>query len=114
MTDILESLEIEYLERLAQRSAEWQVKHPDEAKLLREQVTATFRRPGKPDPEPGSLAWEMVEQAVNEAVRARKGWPTARAFIALQGGDELPTPPRPAPRPLVTVPDRKRIAAGDA
>ncbi len=115
--DILDNIENAYAERLAQRATEWQTKHPAEAKQLREDVTAKYRRAGKPDPEPGSFPWLMLEAAVVEAIRAKKGWPTLREFERLQAGHETPSPPiMPLRKPVAPTrdyDDRKAAAAGE-
>lgn len=117
--DIFAALEAAYAERLEQRAVLWQTKHPEEARALRESVAVQFRRPGMPDPEPGSLAWLTIEAAVVEAIRAKKGWPTLREWERLNAGHEPAPPvrtthpkPLPMPKNLERV-DHKAIAAGD-
>lgn len=112
--DILTNLENDYADRLTKRAVEWQTKHPDEAKALREEVAAKYRRTGKPDPEPGSFPWMMLEAAVVEAIRVKKGWPTMRQFQDLQAGIQ---PPRYVPpklrQPTREFDDHKAKAAND-
>lgn len=115
MTDVLANLEEFYAASLAEKATRWQTRNPEEAKTIREAVTIQFRRPGMSDPEPGTLAWLTLEAAIVEAIRAKKGWPTLRAFTLLQAGEE----PAPPIVPLKIVPpkvdreDRQKLAAGD-
>lgn len=116
--EIFANLAAAYAERLEKRAQEWQVKHPDEAKQIREEVTARFRRAMKPDPEPGSIQWLMVEAAVVDAIRAKKGWPTLREYERIQAGEEPIAKPinRPKPQPVKPIrdyDDRKSKAAGE-
>jgi hypothetical protein len=114
--EIFTSLETAYAERLAKRATEWQVRYPDEAKTLREAIDAQYRRPGMTEPEKGSLQWQMIEAAVVEAIRAKKGWPTLREYERLQGGLE-PSPPMVRLHivpPAVERVDHKAKAAGES
>jgi hypothetical protein len=101
-TDLINSLEHQYIDRLDERCAKWQAKHKDEAKEIRESIAVQFRRPCVHEPEPGSLPWLMVEAAVNEAIRAKNGWPTFRRWLS----------ERPPVR-LVESVDHKQLAGGD-
>lgn len=111
--DVFTNLETAYQERLEQRAIQWQQKHPEEAKLLRESIDQHFER----EPEPGGLLWQAREAAIVEAIRAKKGWPTLREYVRLQAGKEPdpPTyvPPKLKPAPAVEREDRKRKAAGE-
>lgn len=111
MIDVLANLGEAYARRLEERAAQWSVKHPEEAKLIREEVSVRFRRANRPDPEPGSIQWLMIEAAIVDAIRAKKGWPTQREYEQLQAGQE-PTPKAPI-RPAVSTVDHKALAGGD-
>lgn len=113
MTELVDVLEQQYLDRLAQRCTEWQVRHPEEAKAIREAVAQQYRVAGKPDPEPGTLRWQVFEAAVNEAIRVKAGWPTVRQFMH---GKNLAPAASNAPRitpPKVDREDHKAKAAGE-
>ena len=86
--ELFTSLETEYAARLEKRAQQWQLKYPAEAKALRESIDAHFER----EPLPGGLLWLAREAAVVEAIRQKKGWPSMREFVRLQGGEE-PAPP---------------------
>lgn len=116
MTELVDVLEQQYLSRLALRCTEWQVRHPEEAREIRETVTQQFRVSGRADPDPGSLQWQMIEAAVNEAIRAKAGWPTVRTWMQGKG---MPTPPMPTRSPAagsgssLERHDHKALASGD-
>ena len=113
--ELFTSLEADYTARLEKRAQQWQVKHPEEAKALRESIDAHFER----EPLPGGLLWLAREAAVVEAIRQQKGWPSMREFVRLQGGEEQPPPIVPlkiipkAAAPARDYDDRKLKAAGE-
>lgn len=111
--DVIASIETAYADRLAERATLWQTRHPELAKRLREDIDRHF---GK-EPEPGSLVWQAREAAIVEAIRQKKGWPTMREYVRLQGGEE-PSPPRyllPVLKkgPVRDLADGKAASAGD-
>lgn len=114
MNDPIDRVEEDYRQRLAKRCTEWQVRHPEEAKQVRAEVAVKFARVDRPEPEPGSLCWHMIEEAVTEAIRARKGWPTVRQFMLDQKPSAPYVAPRPVPiRPPVAGVDHKALASGE-
>lgn len=112
-TEIMDDLERQYIDRLDERCTKWQTKHADEAKEIRESVRVQFRRPGGTDPEPGSMPWAMVEAAVNEAIRAKNGWPTFRRWLSERPAVQEYRPPALKPAPAMERHDAKAAAAGD-
>lgn len=112
MIDVIANLEEAYAARLAQRATEWQVKHPEEAKRLREDIDRHFEK----EPEPGSLVWLAREAAILEAIRLKKHWPSMREYVRLQAGEE-PAPPQYVPpklkAPAVERIDNKARSAGE-
>lgn len=109
--ELFTSLESDYTARLEKRAQQWSVKHPEEAKALRDAIDAHFER----EPEPGGLLWLAREAAVVEAIRAKKGWPTMREYVRLQSGEELPPPivPLRIVPPAVERFDAKAKASGE-
>jgi hypothetical protein len=112
MTELVDVLEQQYLDRLALRCTEWQVRNPDDAKAIRETIAQQFRIAGKPDPEPDSLRWQVFEAAVNEAIRAKAGWPTVRQWMVGKGQPAPVKSPRVTP-PVVDRDDHKARASGE-
>lgn len=110
--ELIVNLETAYQERLEKRALQWQAKHPEEARLLRESIDSHFER----EPEPGGLLWQAREAAIVEAIRAKKGWPTLREYVRLQAGQE-PDAPTYVPPKLKTVAvervDHKARSAGE-
>lgn len=86
--DVIDSMESDYAARLAKRAQAWEIKYPAEAKVLREAVWEKTRRAGQSFPEPGTMPWLMLEASVTEQIRKDRGWPTLRAFTAINGGQD--------------------------
>lgn len=110
--ELFTNLEADYAARLEQRAQQWQTRHPEEAKRLREDIDRHF---GK-EPEPGSLVWLSREAAIVEAIRQKNGWPTMREYVRLQAGEEVAAPKYVPPKlktPTAEREDRKAIASGE-
>jgi len=72
----------EYEARLAERVAQWEAKHPDEAAELRLAVRRENGLLVAPPPE--SFRGQVLERHFWEKVRALRGWPTEREWRSKQ------------------------------
>ncbi len=109
MTELVDVLEQQYALRLEQRCKEWEVKHPAEAKVIRDEVAVKFARVGKPEPEPDTLAWHVIEGAVQEAIRLKAAWPSVRQWMLTQNPTPEPIAPRKPVPPAVEGEDAKPL-----